>query len=357
MGFAARGRHSGGMPDPVSPLDPALASVLTTPVGTIRYWQRYPDGYAETRTAKDGNAGRTRLVVAWEDAENFRQYALGFTQGPATPGGTGLAGYTFLRALPLFWPRGRRVMRCDTLDHVGQMNSPGFAHFPETAADGWFRTDYVELDATFTERHLVASRTDAALASYFAGNPNEPVSELPRYVERRWRTTPKEREVPSFGYETYNPGDLAAEGTAIRETGFVPFVETEWVYVWHQVPVEWYPKDAINALYLKVNKAPTPDPGSPANRFDRKFPPGTLRFNGLAEELTPYSGADENLYVDVAYSFTEQPKGWNTTPPFDPTLTTWPPIRRIGTNPPVPLYAEADLWPLFRPNPTKLDPW
>lgn len=344
-----------------SPFDPALASLLPTPIGTLKYWQRYPDGYAETRTAKDGNAGTTRVVTAWEDAENFRQYTLGFTRGPSSPGATSFSGWTFRRAKPYYWPRGQRVMRCDQIEHVGQMNYPGLAHFPELAADGWFRTDYVEFALTFLERNLFKSRTDAELLQYFADNPNVPVSELPRYVERRFRTIPRERKVSGFGYETYDP--LAPATTTnppcvpIDETGFVPFTETDWIYTWHQVPYEWYPLDAIRDLYLKVNAAPSPDPGTPWNKFDLRFPPGTLRFNGLAQEITPYSGPDENLYVDVVYSFTEQPKGFNTTPPNDPTTTTWPPVRLKGTNPPVPLYAAASLWPLFRPNPTQLEIW
>ena len=359
MAPPGRAGQAGGMPDPTTIFDPSQASLLSTPVGTIRYWQRYPGGYGESRTAKDGNAGTSHFWVAWPDVEDFRRYAMGYTRGPATPGASTFDGYTFRRTLPLFWPRGRRVMRCDAVDEVGFANDGGYAHYPDPAAAGWFRTDFVELACGFTERHLVVSRTDYDLRQFFTTYPNYPISELPRYVERRWRTVPKERKIPGKGYETYDPLDLPAEGTPVLEVGFVPYTETEWVYTWHQVPVEWYPKDAIQALYLRVNETPSPDPGAPWNKFDRKFPPGTLRFNGLAGELAPYSGPDENLYVDVAYSFSEQPQGWNRVPSIDPALS-WRPIRRmtaagVGSNPPIPLYASGDLNRLFRPNPTILD--
>lgn len=358
-------------------LDPATATLMPTPMAgfTIPYWVKYPDGYTYTRSDKDGQAGRMRCYVRWYDQELFQVYAEGFTQGPAAPGGTGISGYTFRRFTPLRWPRqwsGRSNMWATDVAYLscGMLHETSGAprsHFPDPYGNpdglgqGWFAADYAELEVAFAERHVYHLWTDAELAGFFSLNPNLPVSEVYRYVEKRSRSVPKERKVASRGFATYDPAAPAVVKTVLSETAFVPFAEVEWSYVWHQVPLEWVPHQAIRDCSLRVNAAPTPDPGDPDNRFDRRFKPGTLRFNGLAETITPYRRSDGNLYADLAYSFTEQPNGWNFVPDIDPAAP-WVPISRLDSTggfftPKVPLYASDDFHKLFRPPASPTDPW
>jgi hypothetical protein len=345
---------------PMNLLDPTTwqTSVLNTPEGPIQYWVLADwDAYFE-QFEDVNNLTRVLIAVDWNLAGAFKSYALGFADR------IGAATY-FERYTPLTvpWAEGQFLTSLKKARiHAGAEVLSGptgrpVYHTPDPLLDNWPALTSVNAsgipprivyDATFTCPVYDILNQTAFLAT--------DQKELRRYVTREQQVTPRERKVPSAGFETYdpaNPATMTAPAVVpILEVGFVPFYTTEFHYTWRKVPVDWVPGAAIGACLNRVNAAVFDIlPGGGYGRF----PIGTLLFKGLANKLVPYRGPNAEWLVDLPYVFDYQPgdgtgaaNTWNTLPRND---GTWAPVRVRGTNPPKPLYQSADFEPLFQPGP------
>jgi hypothetical protein len=339
---------------PLNLNDPAtwLPSTLYTPEGPIRYWVLADwEGYFE-QYEDVNNLTRVLIAVSWHDAAVFKQYALGFAHR------VGTATY-FERYTPLPCPY-QDAQYLKSLKkariHAGANANSGTAvyHTPSTLFDNWPtfpETNGVPpriiYDATFTCPDYEVVDQDAFVAVADR-------RELRRYVTREQQINPRERKVPSFGFETYdaaNPATMVgALVVPIPEVGFVPDYVVELYYTWRRVPVDYVPGAAIANCLNKINNAAFDYlPGGAYGRFLT----GTLLFRGPANRITPYRGPNAEWLVDLPYVFSYCPGNglagsWNTIARNDGSFA---PIRVRGTNPPQPLYQVADFEPLFRPGP------
>lgn len=318
--------------------------VLETPAGDIDYWVSFPAGYGE-HWETDANQISARLVVAWDDAADFKAAAMGSTKKFV-----GSSFDYFDRTPPL---------RCPYTDGL-YLSSMRLAQFgvnggadqrSDEAFDNWPAADWCHYDCMFTNRPY-----EIVAGTEFNG------LELSRYVQRQERFVPRERIISGGGYETFEATRL----TIGDERQFVPYYEYEFIYTWYQIPIGSIPRTAIKACALRVNGSAfdAGGLGAPAGGFAA----GDVLFKGYASPFVPYRGPDGAWYVDISYLFGYQPAdgsgdGWNKVPKKD---STWirVVVRNSGTfpgTPGTPLYFTpsvatggaytADFAGLFRPEP------
>lgn len=325
------------------------ASTLVTPEGSVTYWVLADlDAYQETYVT-DGNMTRVPIAVAWQDAELFKKYALGY----ATSAG-GVLTY-LVRFTPLPCPFQVNQYLSDLrkrVIHVGVSSTgvPAYAE-PDALNDNWFTLPEtngmpprVVYDATFTcPPYDVIDQTTFVASAY---------NELKRFVTRERQVNPRERKVPSAGFET--AVGAVGSGTPILEVGFAPYVTYDFTYTWHQVPYNLIPDTAIANCLLKVNNATFDyQAGNTDTRMVGdtygKFQIGDILFKGLASNIRPYRTANGTWAADLPYVFSYQPAdgsggGWNKVPRND---GTWVAVRDRTTG--APLYGSANLDTLFVP--------
>lgn len=320
------------------------ASTLHTPEGPVTYWvladwDSFYEQYEDVN-----NLTRHLIAVSWFDALIFKTYAIGITDR------VGSATY-FERYTPLQLPNNdgqyltslkKKKVHAGT-DTFGNpklhVADPLLGNWPSWDQSGFSTAvpPRIIYEAVFTCPDYEIVTQDALIAS---GDPRE----LKRYVTREQQITPKERKVPSFGFET-----VEATPVPIPEVGFVPFYSVELYYTWRKVPVEYVPGVAIANCLNKINNA----------AFDyatdgtfTRFQTGTLMFKGFANRLTPYRGPNAEWLVDLPYVFDFQPgdggsNTWNKVPRND---GSWIQIR-VRDTAADPLYHSANFAPLFQPGP------
>lgn len=337
----------GPMPnDPNKPVDFTAADCAIVPVdladrpaGDIAYRVTATD-YRETYTFNNGSLQQITAVVPWEDANDFIDFSLGYTTWVRSDASR------FHRVLPL-QSAYQSTMYCEACELMRYASYQDDIRTSETAGY-WPSTDAAVYNLTFRPR-LYDMLTDAQVDSADYPWAAAGCKELGRYVQRILTPRVEELKIGQFRLEAENPASPGS-WTVIPEVGFVPFVRTDVVYIWYQVPYDAVPLDAIDNCGAKVNSA----------AFDKKltvtgtgytdrWATGTLLFKGLAQELSPVPGPNGELLCDVYYSFSHQPNGWNKFPPPDPTSADWWTVRRRGVSPDAPLYAGADFRTLFKP--------
>lgn len=349
------------------------ASTLDTPEGAIRYWvladwNAYHEQYEDVN-----NLTRVLIAVAWHDAATFKSYALGFAER------VGTSTY-FQRYTPLqnpFQDNQYLTSLKKAKIHAGVnintapppppppapptpfalRGAPSF-HIPSAINDNWptFRDDDTGMPARIIYEAVFTCPTYEIVeqSEFELFVPRE----LRRFVTRTAQITPRERKVPSFGFETYDPANPATIDGAlvvpIPEVGFVSDYYIDHYYTWRKVPLEHVPWTAIGKCLNKINN----------DRFDYQFRnpgfwgqflKGTLLFKGLSNRVEPYRGPSGEWLVDLPYVLSFYPGAsptsedtWKTIPRNDGTYS---PIRVRGTNPPQPLYRSEDLETLFQPEP------
>jgi hypothetical protein len=347
-------------------------STLATAAGPIRYWvladwDAYYEQYEDVN-----NLTRVLIAVGWHDALDFKRYALGFAER------LGSSNY-FHRHTPLenpFQEKQYLTSLKKTKIHAGtnitnppppgnafaQRAVPSF-HIPAALSDNWptFRDDdtgmaaRIVYDATFT-------CPDFEVLSQTAFEQYATRRESVRFVTRSTQVVPRERKVPSFGFETYDAANLGTmDGplvVPIPEVGFVPDYYFDHYHTWRKVPLSYVPWTAIGKCINRINN--TAFEWSPKGDYLTtygRWKIGTVLFKGLASRITPYRGPNAEWLVDLPYVFSHYPavvsgneieNSWNYIPRND---GTYAPIRVRGTNPPQPLYQKADFEKLYQPEP------
>jgi len=329
-----------------------LASVLDTPNGPVTYWQLADlDAYYE-KNERDGNLATTLIAVPWADRVTWKKYALGTAKAVTN-------GYLD-RWTPLPWPYSDAgdlyLTSVDKIKvHVGNAatSSPrgeALFHRTDPMRKNWFTLPTqtglpprIVYRATFGNYPYRIVDQDA----FRAGTTNE----LRRNVIRERESRPRERKIPSMGFETDEVSPVV-----IPEVGFVPYVDYEFTYTWVGVPEDDVPWTAIGNHTLKINE----------NAFDikkdgtfGKYKKGDILFCGLAGKIRPYRGPDHSWLIDLPYVFRWQPAdGVETGGRSDGMLKvprnngTWIKIRERGSvASPKYLYGRADLDTLFQPEP------
>lgn len=338
---------------PAPPIfDESNASTLDTPEGPILYWALLDEQYGEN-FGDNANLTTVNVAVYWDDAATFKTYALGTTK--PNPGGSYL--YRFPPLECQFASKQYLTDLVKTGIHSG-VSSAGAPQYwePGVLYDNWFSFDdtYARVIYRATFRNLpYLVLPDGNVSGGLAG------TEMQRYCSRRYREVPRERKVPSFGFEIYdpaNPGVMAPDPRVvpIGEVGFVPYNEEEIYLTWHRVPWDWVPWTAIEDSELTINdddwdyEPVLSSTGGPTTYARGWYGKGTVRFDGLFGDLEPYRDGSGVWLCDIPYLFKHNANGWNYAPRNN---GTWSPIRVRDTNPPQPLYLDSDFWQLFVPEP------
>lgn len=329
-------------PAPAADFPRTFPSSLVTPTGTISYWID-PYSYSET-FANAGATSKCKLYVQGTDTPDFVKYAIGFTQrltgSSLGSGGGGGSTVTLSRQTPLpnpFFTTGSQYLNQLSMVAAGKhTNDPSFDNWPDWA--------WVEYEATFSTKNFTVL-SDADTPSAGGGLLNE----LARYVTRMSRPAARERKVPGFALET-----VETPPQQIPEVGFVTDRSVDWVYTWHQVPMQSYPFVNVANQINTVNNATFDVFAGTASldgtQLGTPFPTGTLLFRNMGRELEPYRGRDGGAYYDVVYLFTYRPAGWNNYFRPDGTTVAWRYKRAAGTSgPDIPPYQSSDLTKLFQP--------
>lgn len=337
------------------------ASILTCdpvdrPEGNIYYLTKWPDGFHEQYTYNSGSLNQNVAFCEWDDGNDFVDFTLGYTRwdrGDAT---------RFHRVLPA-----ASAFQPDTLfaESVTLADTGLFSgsQRPDSDANNWMDADWAAYTVEYRHRKY-SLLTDAQVDS--GGNPWAAYGckELGRYLERICRFNAQERKISGYLLQTYDPV-TNNHLVDIPDAGFVPFYQGEIVYIWHQVPYDAVPLDAMTACTACVHGQDFGPPnGMVGQPFDLKrnvaddawvlrWEEDTLLFKGLGEPLDPYPGPSGELLVDVHYLFGWQPQGWNYFPPPVPG-DPWRPVRRRlnvpdAANPNIPYYGLADFRSLFKP--------
>ncbi len=307
------------------------------PAGDIPY-RVLPNSYTESYTFNNGSMQQITAVCRWSDANDFIDFCEGYTVWDQADTSR------FHRVLPLVSPF-QSTMYCESCELDRYAVHQGDIRTAESAGH-WPSADVATYRLTFRPR-LYDMLTDAQIdASSWATSPAA-CKELGRYVQRILTPRVEELKLGAYTLESENPSSPGTWGV-IPDPGFVPFVRTDVVYIWYQVPFHAVPIAAIGNCGAKVNSTAfdllLPVGGTNTSRWAAE----TLLFKGLAQELQPYPGPNGELLCDVYYSFSYQPNGWNKFPPPSGSGAWWP-VRRRGVTPTAPLYPGADFRDLFKP--------
>lgn len=334
-------------PDQSKPVDLTAADTALVPVdvadrpaGDIPF-RILATSYRETYTFNNGSMQQFTAVVDWDDANDFIDFTEGYTEWDRAD------ATRFHRVLP-YQSQFQSTMFCEACELDRYAVSQGDIRTSATV-QGYPAADLATYQLTFRPR-LYDMLTDAEIDASAWATTSTAAKELGRYVQRI--LTPRVEELKLGGYQL-EADDPAAPGTwgrNIPDVGFVPFVRTDVVYIWYQVPYDAVPLDAINDCGAKVNTGVFDlKPTLAGTAFTDRWAAGTLLFKGLAQELSPYPGPNGELLCDVYYSFSHQPNGWNKFPPPDPAGAWWP-VRRKGVAGSPGLYGTTASFPsLFKP--------
>lgn len=302
---------------------------LQTPAGDIPYLVRWlgkgDDGFGETYAERAGKSTRAVLIVRWDDASDFKRFALGHCDSHQT-------GPTWFldRRLPFLcpWTEDQYV---DEIDAVGVLGAAAQI-YPDPAFDGWPHAEAIAYACTFRDRPYDL-KSDAELSE------GATERELRRYVIRTRKPIIKERKLNSFQVvKTSDPNSPLSD-----VVGFLPWSEATLVYTWVMCPVERVPWAAIDATANKINSA----------TFDSN--PGSLKVGGpfAAKKLllsavdgldAPYKMPNNKWAFDISYTFRYKPVTWDHVPVSNGTEVQVQ-IRGSGD----PLYQTADFGALFKP--------
>lgn len=308
------------------------------PAGDIPY-RVLPNSYTESYTLNNGSMQQITAVCRWSDANDFIDFCEGYTVWDRTEPSR------FHRVLPAASPF-QSTMYCEACELVEYAAYQSDIRTAESAGH-WPSADVATYRLTFRPR-LYDMLTDAEVDSTDYPWYAHGCKELGRYVERIITPRVEELKIGQYQLEAQNPAD--SSWRLIPDYGHVPFVVTDVVYIWHQVPYDAVPLDAVANCGGKVNSSAFDKKRNVADTgWVDRWAAETLLFKGLAQEIKPYPGPNGELLCDVYYAFTYQEKTWNKFPPPDPTSTTWWPIRRFGVSPDADLYAGADFRTLFKP--------
>lgn len=331
-------------------------NTLDSPSGPIPYWvladlEAYHEEFVD-----NANLTRTLIAVPWNKRQLFRRYALGFATHISSP-----ITY-FNRVTPLpnpYQPNQFLVSLKKVRIHAGTAqaapHTPKFHETDSLTTKGWFNLP--------TESNGIPPRI--IYDAVFACPPYDIVDqttfqengykETIRYVIREQEMRPRERKVPSFGFET---DDGAA--TPIPEVGFIPFVDYEFTLTWCRIPLNRVPHTAIETRLLTRNNAVFDYPLDKSTTTNYRqvggtygrFRVGDVVFMGLASKLRPYRGPHGEWLMDLPYIFRFQPAdgtgdGMIKIPRNN---NTWVKVRERGSvASPKYLYVAADHEALFQP--------
>ena len=308
--------------------------------GDIPYIMAYPD-YTEVFSYGAGGVQKPSFFVKWSDSDDFVDFSLGFTNWVrADPS-------RFHRVLPMKSEYQNNFF-ADTCELTAFGLDAGSVR-SDVGVGNWMAIDWARYAVEFRSRKYDMA-TDAQLDDATNAWNAYGCKELGRFTERIVRYASQELRVAQYKLDATDP----ATGTPTRvpDVGFTPFYKAEVVYIWHNVPYDAVPIDAMNACSLCVNQTAFDlKPSLDGATLVPRWPAGTMLFKGLGQELDPYPGPRGDLLVDVHYLFGYQAKGWNFYPnPKDPSPTAaWWPITRHGVAGGVGLYGQTDFRPLFKP--------
>jgi hypothetical protein len=276
---------------------PSNATITArTPNGVKFQWNL--DNY-RSKGARDASAESLEVLVAWSDADDFLEEAVGFTTWTGK-------NATFNRTVPLphplrpgFWCIEYELTDFGAYESRSDFNDP--ANFNAPAQDWCIYTLHFERPKWF----VLTDKTLAGLAS-----PG-PAPEVNRYTWESDMPRPQSRIVSGFGLE-YNASPtndpfVGPWQTVPTEQQAVADYQVDVVINWVQIPIGAVPYDAILKRLNTVNVD-----GIQFVTGGRTWKPFELLFRGVARPLELYVGPDDNLYFDVAYRFTQQPGGWNS---------------------------------------------
>jgi hypothetical protein len=349
---------------------------LETPEGDIPYWILL-QGYQE-QFADDANQTTLQVLVHWDDAGTWKNWAMGSTEwdGSST---------TFDRTIPLSvpWAKSQHLTMVSSVTYGahGEVVTPpplppppdpdSQPHPPApvlpqvarplvaSGESGWPRYDWIIYQCTFTNLTYEVGPADNKLLNVNVLVPPPPPGvpppppfdsskEMQRFVTRRPALIPKERKRSDQGFVAEKPDGTPDPLVTIEQVGFTPWIEGDYLYTWHQVPLKAIPWHAIRGESLRVNGLPF-DAGPGGDGEYEEIPAETVLFAGLAiERLEPYRGSGGEWYVDIPYLFKYLPNGWNKYPKNDNTFVG---MRVKGSNPPIRPYRRSlgDFSNLFTP--------
>lgn len=272
------------------------------------------------------------------DMETMKAALLGWTR--LDPSFTG-ANSRLNRYYPLQWPGTtfgyRHASAMERLgDKSGNKTNTGGAtsaiNVSTTNRDWWPNRPRTFWNMKFTSLPYTRFATDAeAYASVFSQR------ELARFIRVREIPTPREYRLPDYGFELATPPH-----TPVGQIGFVPFITSDVLYTWYQVPYpDGVPWETIQDTYLRVN----------AVDFDSEtgytgWPAGTMLFEKVIEPDNWYFGPGGIKYVDIQYVFKYNFIGWNNYIMPNGTVIQ---LRRRNVTPNLPPYLSANFNLLFDP--------
>lgn len=297
------------------------------------------DGYSEQFTFRASNS-YIRARVAWDDAGQFLEDALGFT--------TGTAGQAYFnRQLPLDHPMIDDMWCTDAKLLSTPSSSLATANLPDNYyLAGGFKADWAVYGLTFTKMPymMLENSAIAELSATYAA------AELCRYTIITRRPRAREFTVKSFG--------LCEEGNTTNVLPIPAFVmdrEQDIVINLTQVPSWLYPNDAIDNCLGRINSEAIQLPVIPEQGVtfqpaqSTTYAAQTLLFRGLAQDITLYNGPGAQLYYDLPFLFTYRPTTWRKLP--NPS-GTGDPITVVFKNiaPTKYLYDTQAFAALFKPS-------
>lgn len=289
-------------------LDPStwVTCTLDTPYGPIIYWV-LPDLEAyQEQWMIDANQTQVLMAVRWDESGLFKRYALGFT--PLSPTTARLNRFIPLQnefAHTQYLVSLTKVLIHSGVDANGEPQYVGvdallgnWFGFPPQDPNGGMQARIVYKGLFACPPYDIIEQSLFADTGYY---------ELRRYVVRDDTINPRERRIPSYGFET---DDSARQ--VVPEVGFIPYYDYEFTRTWMRVPYDNIPWDAIASCVLKINNAvfdyksmyrTGENPGTVWGKYRK----GCVLFKGLGGRVRPYRGTNGEWLADLPYIFTFQP--------------------------------------------------
>lgn len=272
------------------PLPAHLTSKLSHTVnGNIPYVTLH-DNYREDWAA-NANQITVECLVAWEESSDWLKAMVGYTTWVG-------ASPTLNRYLPEPCPL-EDGLWCDLIGLLKMGVNKDTTDLADGDLNNYPKADWLRYRVTF-KRPPYWVRSDATLAASYADK------EQFRYVKQGVTFVPRERRVPSYGFEFNDRPDGSGTWHPVDEVGFIPEVRTDFLCTWTQIPVGAIPWTNIQNGAATVNSAPF----KPSD-YSREYPAGELLFKGPQTPFEVYQGADGAFYMDLSYLFSFQPGGWN----------------------------------------------
>lgn len=314
-----------------------VVDTFDRPAGDIKYQQRLQ--YGEQYTQDNGSYQTTQVAVAWEDANDFIDFAVGYTEWDRAD------ATRFHRVLPMASPY-QATMHCDGCTMSDWTMHRG--NVRQNSVTKWLEADAAFYDLIFRPR-LYEMLTDVQVDGSDYPWAAHGCKELGRYVTRWPHPKSEELKLGSYTLEADNPATPGVWGNNIPEPGFVPNFTIDVLYTWHAVPFDAVPIDAIDECGGKTNNAAFDKKRNVADTaWVDRWAAETLVFRGTADRLVPYAGPNGEQLVDIQYRFEYRGQGFNKFPPPSGSGSWWP-VRRRNITPTAYLYPTADFRKLFKP--------